>query len=337
MIENSESPGPRNWVRLVAIGTMIGALILSALYAAIVFIPLWLAGPSRVIADLPSLAFSVGLSHDGKRLATGHITRTGSARPSEDRAVRVWSAETGRLELTLSGHRSDLIAAVFSPDGRWIAAGDIEGTVIIWDAAGGKTMHMLAESNSLLSLAFSPDSKWLATSNRNVWEVATGKLVRQIANPCGGGGVVFSPDMKQIAAASSLHGLSTCDVQSSDGARTLGSLGFGLGWYVAYFPDGRRILAHALGREPVLWDSEARQRLLVSGPRAPDRAVISADGRWLVSAQSTTIEVRETATWTLARTLRLRTNRSVHALAVSADGKRIAALGYAAIEIWDLR
>ena len=60
----------------------------------------------------------------GRRLATG----------SSDRSVKVWDAENGRKLLTLLGHKQRLNSVQWSPDGRQIASGSMDG-IRVWGPA----------------------------------------------------------------------------------------------------------------------------------------------------------------------------------------------------------
>ncbi|HEY6328660.1 MAG TPA: hypothetical protein VI756_04940, partial [Blastocatellia bacterium] len=64
----------------------------------------------------------------------------------------------------------------FSPDGRWLAAGFLNGGITVWDiAAGLDPLSIMAHFASVNSIAFSPDSQLLATASRDrtvkVWQV----------------------------------------------------------------------------------------------------------------------------------------------------------------------
>jgi WD40 repeat protein len=51
---------------------------------------------------------------------------------SRDKSVKLWHTGTGRLLRDLKGPRDEVDAATFSPDGSQIAAGCIDGTIMIW-------------------------------------------------------------------------------------------------------------------------------------------------------------------------------------------------------------
>ncbi|HEY7423684.1 MAG TPA: WD40 repeat domain-containing protein [Gemmataceae bacterium] len=70
----------------------------------------------------------LALSPDGKTLAT-----CGS-----DRAVRLWSADTGAKRADLDGRADPVFAVAFHPDGRSLVSGDLRGVLKVWDVETGK-------------------------------------------------------------------------------------------------------------------------------------------------------------------------------------------------------
>lgn len=65
---------------------------------------------------------SVAHSPDGERVALG----------AADGTVRVFDAETGRLDLVLRGHERAVVVASFSPDGTKLSSADEDGIVRVW-------------------------------------------------------------------------------------------------------------------------------------------------------------------------------------------------------------
>ncbi len=85
--------------------------------------------------------------------------------------VNSWSEHL--LPMTAGGGA----AAVFSPDGSVIAIGSTAAAVQLFDFSQGKTVQMLASTDSWRSgfFAFSPDGKWLAQPGKqgiSLWRVA---------------------------------------------------------------------------------------------------------------------------------------------------------------------
>ncbi|HEX4589900.1 MAG TPA: hypothetical protein VH120_08235, partial [Gemmataceae bacterium] len=65
----------------------------------------------------------------------------------------------------------------YSPDGRRLATGAWDGSIVLWDVATGKQVHEFAGHRArVLSLAFSPDGKRLASGSEDttvlMWDVS---------------------------------------------------------------------------------------------------------------------------------------------------------------------
>src|SRR5262245_1992658 len=81
-----------------------------------------------------SMENGVAFSPGGKQLATpGYlvVTLTGLVE-DEHGQVRLWDVTTGKPTITLSGHKADVNAVAYSPDGRQLASGSQDGTILIW-------------------------------------------------------------------------------------------------------------------------------------------------------------------------------------------------------------
>jgi WD40 repeat protein/tetratricopeptide (TPR) repeat protein len=83
-----------------------------------------------------SLSGQIGVSFspDGRRVLTGGGP-TPRVRESVDPTLRLWDATTGEPITPPLQHRSPVLTASFSPDGRRVVTGCADGTVRVWDVS----------------------------------------------------------------------------------------------------------------------------------------------------------------------------------------------------------
>ncbi|MBO7229695.1 MAG: PD40 domain-containing protein, partial [Bacteroidales bacterium] len=75
---------------------------------------------------------------------------------------------------TLEGHSFAVSSVCWSPDGKYLASGSGDKTVIIWEANSGEILKTLeGHSYSVYSVSWSPDGKYLASGS---WEITDYKL-----------------------------------------------------------------------------------------------------------------------------------------------------------------
>jgi WD40 repeat protein len=115
--------------------------------------------------------------------------------------------EVGKEKKAEGQELRDMTSVAFSPDGRLLAAGNLNGVGFLWEAASGKLQRRLPAGEGLWCLSFHPGGHYLALGGWNgllqVWDLARGQVVWQERLP---GvtltAVAFSPDGRQIAAGS---------------------------------------------------------------------------------------------------------------------------------------
>src|SRR5260370_8015578 len=81
-----------------------------------------------------------------------------------------------------SGQTNETVGAAFSPDGRTLAWGSMDGTVRLWDLPSGKEIGRFGKEVDpfkggwVLAVAFSPDGRSLVSGGLNktvdIWDVS---------------------------------------------------------------------------------------------------------------------------------------------------------------------
>jgi WD40 repeat protein len=118
--------------------------------------------------------FRLAFSPDGKTLAAATCGDHNFSPPEGTRSeiVRLWDVDTGRLH-ELEGHTGGATSVAFSPDGKILATGAHDGSLILWNAAERKQLHKLrlaeeayfhrkangVDSGGILALVFDPSGR----------------------------------------------------------------------------------------------------------------------------------------------------------------------------------
>lgn len=193
----------------------------------------------------------------------------------------------------LSGTATTVRALTFSPDGKLLATGTTEGTVVVWDMAAGRVCRSFRpHAGPITGLAFSKAGDVLASCSVDgtVKCVALERLLPlgTFADP--GGpiySVLFAPDDKELAWAGeggavrswrAMTGRTTTGMNPHHGAITS----------LCYSPDGTAVAAGGSDGVVSLWHPGSREAVKVlTGHAGPiTQVAFSRDGKRLVSASA---------------------------------------------------
>jgi eukaryotic-like serine/threonine-protein kinase len=176
--------------------------------------------------------------------------------------IHLRSLETAK-PLELHGHRGEVWALAYSPDGKTLASGGDDATIRLWDVVSGTQKKILQGHEALvMSLAFSPDGTKIYSSSWDktvrVWDSATGE--------------------------------SLADWRAHDGPVS----------NLAISPDGRSLYTQGRDKTVKVWNLATRTLMhtLPGNDRRLSAFALSPNGsRLIVAGQQSRVMAYDTQTW----------------------------------------
>jgi len=208
-----------------------------------------------------SLYVGLAVSPDGRQIAASHSTYL-----SEEGYVSIWDlSDFPRVEEldTFYAHADLILGLEFSPDGKLLATGSLDGTTRIWDASTGQELQQLAgHTDGVMDIAFHPSGEHLASASMDgtirIWNISQSQ--EYLSFPTGGssGRIAFSPDGTLLAGGS-------IGIEIDDGIST------GIGVVHVWNLE--------TGQEPVLYSDDHHHRAIEVVAFNPDGSQLaSGDG-----------------------------------------------------------
>jgi WD40 repeat protein len=260
-----------------------------------------------------------------------------------------------QLEKFLSRHSSYVATVAFSPDGKTLASGSGDNTIMLWDIETGQPIGQLTSglTSVVTSVAFSPDGKTLASNGGDgllLWDIETRQQLGRFGNDDQGGSLnllAFSVDGKVLASDSGGNSIILWDVATRQPIGPPLSVPSGQIHGLAFSPDGKILASGSAGPDSriILWDIATHQPigepLILESEReyAPgiSSLAFSPDGKILASGQ----QDADLTLWDVATHKPIGQPLSGHfssvvSLAFSPDGKTLASAGDSTIIFWDM-
>lgn len=262
---------------------------------------------------------------------------------SNNGGIWTWNLESGRRDDSRLEGSSQSTA--FSPDGRWVAAGNQDGSVRIWDRI---SQHWTSKpvsiaSREISSLTFDTSGTMLAFgsgSDIGIWLVANPETPPRVlrGHEASIRSLVFSPDGSMLASGSRDNSIIVWSPESGQPVATGLRAPLIVGWELAFGPDSRTLVSGSCDTFSVrnecaggvlrVWDLGRPQQLahtLVRHESDVTRVALSPDGSTLASGDKDGI-VRLTSAGGRLESVELSDSRldGVTALTFSFDGRRLA-------------
>jgi WD40 repeat protein/transcriptional regulator with XRE-family HTH domain len=193
--------------------------------------------------------------------------------------LAVWQADLRQVNLAgVNFRNADLATSVFTqtlsgidsvaftPDGKQLATGGVDGKISFWQVADGKQLLTLQGHQSwILSVSFSPNGEMLASGGEDftirLWNVASGECLKELEGHRNSVfSISFSPDGQTLASGDEDSTIRLWDVASGRCLKTLEGH-TGRVWSISFSPDGRTLASGSNDATIRLWNVQNGQCL----------------------------------------------------------------------------
>ncbi len=258
-------------------------------------------------------------------------------------------------------HFININSIAYSSDGKLLAYGCTDNTILIADAKNGKTKKILEGHDfNVNTVDFSPNGDKLASGSTDdliiIWDVKTGNQLDTLPGHFGDVTCVkFSPDGKKLVSGGKDHKVKLWNLENGEEIFTLSGHSYDINT-VTFSPDGTKIASCSNDKDNtiIIWNTETGES--IHGLKGHEDTVMDIkffpDGKKLVSCSKFNLveDIEEEVTkkenvytlriWDVEAGKELEKlnahNKSIWSVDISPDGKYIATASKDKnIKIWD--
>ena len=247
-----------------------------------------------------------------------------------------------------AGHTGPVVAAVFSPDGKYVATASMDKTARLWNAVTGEEIRVFRyHVATVRSVAFSPDGKILATASLDhavaLWDVATGTRLRSLRHSDSVNAVAFAPDGRTLATGGWDKTARLWNTATGEEIRVLTGHKEQV-TSLAFSPNGQFLATGSQDATARLWNAATGEQVRVFGPHEDsqytsiDSVAFNPDGTLLVTAaqRDQIARIWNVSTGEAVRAFKCRQpGNYLMSVAFSPDGKSLATAGEDVI-LWNV-
>jgi WD40 repeat protein len=239
---------------------------------------------------------------------------------------------------------TSILSIAFSPDGKLLATGDVNGEIHLWRVTDGQPiLNCKGHAGWIHAIAFSPDGKMLCSASSDhtvkLWDIWDGSCLKTLTGHHQRvRSISFSPNGQLIASGGSDATIRLWDPNTGQCLKVFSGHKSYV-WSVAFSPDGRMIASGSEDKSIKLWDANTGEcwQTLLEHDRWVRTVAFSPDSKLIASGSGDrTLKIWDTNSGQCLKTLTGHSQR-LRSVAFSPDGKLIASgSGDRTVRLWSV-